>query len=163
MCKLYLRKFTPLSENSYVNLTPTLMCNPRKIQGRRSVEYRNQAVQERSCFWKRGSGSLRIRDNVGCWGRQDFQINIPSHHPLIHRAHSAAESQGFLQIIKYLAYHLYEIWCSYLVAPRRVFLSKTAQCVFSLPANTVNDEEMTKFSIVTTFYPAWEVQVSWSI
>jgi len=42
-------------------------------------------------------------------GDQDFQINIPSHYPLIHGAHSAAESQGFLQIIKYLAYHVYEI------------------------------------------------------
>lgn len=117
-------------------------------------------MQERSCFWERGSRSLRIRDDVGCWGRQDFQINIPSHHLLIHRAYSAAESQGFLQIIKYLAYHIYETWCSYLVAPRRVFLSKAAQCVFSLPAYTVNDEEMTKFSIVTTFHSAWEVQVS---
>ena len=43
---------------------------------------------------------------------------------------------------------------SYLVAPKRVFLSKTAQCVFSLPAYTANDEEMMKFSIVPAFFSA---------
>lgn len=37
-------------------------------------------------------------------------------------------------------------------SPKRVFLSKTAQCVFSFPAYTVNDEEMMKFSIVLTFF-----------
>lgn len=47
MCKSYLRKFTPLSENSYLNLTPTLMCNLLKIQGREVSR-----VQEPGCAVK---------------------------------------------------------------------------------------------------------------